>query len=173
MGSIPTSDFDIIVFDLGEVLSRIPPQVREATEKTSIPTLRRLTSTSAWMRYECGEFDETQSYEMLGKKFELSPCAIAKVISEARDIFECGIAIISWIQKLIEETHGSLKLIAIWRVPIPEYTILYKRWGDELFSMFDEIFTSSAIGVRQSDLGLYRHVLKAIGRNPPKNNPQR
>ncbi|TGO25969.1 hypothetical protein BPAE_0068g00030 [Botrytis paeoniae] len=168
MGSIPTSDFDTIVFDLGNVLIKMPPQAPEATETSSIPTLRRLISTSTWMRYECGELDETQCYEMLGKKFGLSPSAIAKVISEARDTFEYDTAILSWIRKLMEDTHGSLKFIATWRIPIPEHAVLYKRWRDELSSIFDEIFTSSAIGIRQPDLGFYRHVLKATGRDSRK-----
>ncbi|TGO10640.1 hypothetical protein BTUL_0129g00220 [Botrytis tulipae] len=166
MGSILTSDFDTIIFDLGNVLIKMPPQAPEATETSSIPTLRRLVSTSTWMRYECGQLDETQCYEMLGKKFGLPPSAIAKVISEARDTLEYDTAIISWIRQLMKETRGSLKFIAIWRIPIPEHTALYKRWGDELSSIFDEIFTSSTIGIRQPDLGFYRHVLKAIRRDP-------
>ncbi|TGO41485.1 hypothetical protein BHYA_0021g00570 [Botrytis hyacinthi] len=168
MGSIPTSDFDTIIFDLGNVLIKMPPQAPEATETSSIPTLRRLVSTSTWMRYECGELDETQCYEMLGKKFGPPPSAIAKVISEARDTFEYDTAIISWIRQLMDETHGSLKFIAVWRIPIPEHTVLYKRWGDELSSIFDEVFTSSAIGIRQPDLGFYRYVLKATRRDPGK-----
>ncbi|KAF5877585.1 uncharacterized protein Bfra_001952 [Botrytis fragariae] len=157
MGSIPISDFDTIVVDLGNVLIKIPPQAPAATETASIPTFRRLISTSTWMRYESGELDETLCYENLGKKFGLPPSAIATVISEARDAFKYDTA-----------THGSLKLIAIWKIPIPEHTILYKRWGDELSSIFDEIFTSLAISIRQPDLGLYRHVLKATRRDPRK-----
>ncbi|KAF7899658.1 hypothetical protein EAF00_003994 [Botryotinia globosa] len=168
MSSIPTSDFDTIIFDLGNVLIKMPPQAHEATETSSIPTLLRLFSTSTWMRYEYGELDETQCCEMLGKKFGLPPPAIAKVLSEARDTLKCDTAIISWIRELMDETHGSLKFIAVWRIPIPEYTVLHKRWGDTLSAIFDEIFTSSTIGIRQPDLGFYRHVLKATGRDPGK-----
>ncbi|TGO56871.1 hypothetical protein BCON_0072g00160 [Botryotinia convoluta] len=168
MDSILTSDFDAIVVDLGNILIKIPPQAPEATETTSIPTFRRLISTSTWMRYECGELDETQCYKNLGKKFGHPPSAIATVISEARESFEYDTSIISWVRKLIEETHGSLKLISIWRIPIPEHAVLYKRWGDELSSIFGEIFTSSTIGLRQPDLAFYRHVLKATGRDARK-----
>ncbi|TEY71341.1 hypothetical protein BOTCAL_0095g00240 [Botryotinia calthae] len=168
MGSISTFDFDTIVFDLGNVLIKMPLQAPRATETASIPTLRRLISTSAWMRYECGELDETQCYKMLGKKFGLPPSAIATVMSGARDTFEYDTAILSWIRGLMEETHGSLRLIAIWRTPIPEHTTLYTRWGDDLFSIFDGTFTSSSIGICQPDLGFYRHVLKATGRDPRK-----
>ncbi|TGO49987.1 hypothetical protein BOTNAR_0410g00130 [Botryotinia narcissicola] len=105
---------------------------------------------------------------MLGKKFGLPQSAIAKIISEARDTLECDTAIISWIRELMDETHGSLKFIAVWRIPIPEHAILHKRWGDELSSIFEEVFTSSTIGIRQPDLGFYRHVLKATRREPGK-----
>ncbi|KAF7932968.1 uncharacterized protein EAE97_008735 [Botrytis byssoidea] len=113
MGSIPTSDFDTIIFDLGNVLIKMPPQAPEATETTSILTLRRLFSTYTWMRYECGELGETQCCEMLGKRFGLSPSTIAKIISEARDTLKCDTAVISWIRELMNETHGSLKFIAL------------------------------------------------------------
>ncbi|KAM0312154.1 hypothetical protein ACHAO8_006606 [Botrytis cinerea] len=156
MGSISTFNFDAIVFDLGNVMIKMPPQAPRATETAPIPTLRRLISTSAWMRYECG------------KKFGLPPSAITTVMSEAQDTFEYDTAILSWIRGLVEETHGLLKFIAIWRTPIPEHTTLYKRWGDDLFSTFDETFTSSSIGIRQPNLGFYRHVIKATGRDPRK-----
>ncbi|KAI9649345.1 hypothetical protein NHQ30_001917 [Ciborinia camelliae] len=168
MADTPTQGFNTIIFDLGGFLIEIPPQIPKATESTSKPSLRRLMSTSIWIHYECGEIEEIQCYEMLGKKFGVPQSEITRLISEARATFKYDASVLSWIRQLKEATNGSLKIIALWRVSVPDHSALRARWGDELFSIFDEIFISSEVGIRQPELGFYRHVLEATGRDPQK-----
>lgn len=58
------SPLDALILDLGGVFIKTPPRV---SGNKSIPSLKRLMSTLAWMRYECKQKEEAECYEVLGK----------------------------------------------------------------------------------------------------------
>jgi FMN phosphatase YigB (HAD superfamily) len=159
-----SSPFDALVLDLGGVLIKTPPHV--STNK-SIPSLKRLTSTLTWMQYECDKIEEAQCYKILGEQFDFPPSELSEAIALARTTVEFDEEVVSWIQTLRQD-QPSLKIIAMSNISKPDFDALHARWGPTFWSLFDEVFTSSAAGSRKPNLSFYQHVLRSTGINPEK-----
>lgn len=160
----PASTFDALVLDLGGVLIKTPPRV---SSNKSIPPLKRFTSTLAWMQYECGKIEETRCYDILGKQFGFNPSELNEAIALARTTVEYDEQVVSWIQTLRKD-QPSLRIVAMSNISKPDFDALHTRWGPAFWPLFDEVFTSSAVGMRKPNLGFYRHVLKSTGIDPRK-----
>ena len=107
------------------------------------------------------------TYEILGKQFGFSPSALGEGIAQARMTVEYDQEIVSWIQAL-RENHPSLKIFAMSNISKPDFDSLFARWGADIWSLFDQVFTSSMAGVRKHDLGFYEHVVKSTGVDPAR-----
>lgn len=160
----PASAFNALVLDLGGVFIKTPPRV---SSNKSIPSFKRFTSTLVWMQYECGKIEETKCYELLGKQFNFNPSELSEAIALARTTVEYDEQMVSWIQALRED-QPSLRIVAMSNISEPDFVALHARWGPTFWSLFDEFFTSSAVGMRKPNLGFYQHVLKSTGIDPQK-----
>ncbi|KAJ5177857.1 HAD-superfamily hydrolase subfamily IA variant 3 [Penicillium coprophilum] len=162
--TVPASTFDAIVLDLGGVLIKTPARI---STNEAIPPHKRYTSTLPWMQYECGEIEETTCYELVGKQFKFDPSELSKAVGLARTTVEYDQEIVSWIRALRKE-HPSLKVFAMSNISKPDFDALHTRWGATFWSLFDDIFTSSAAGMRKPNFGFYQHVLKSTGIEPQR-----
>ena len=65
--------------------------------------------------------------------------------------------LISVIRELKVQSNGKLRVYAMSNISAPDYEVLRTKPAD--WSIFDQVFTSSAAGARKPNLGFFRHVL--------------
>ncbi|GIJ99682.1 hypothetical protein Aspvir_003683 [Aspergillus viridinutans] len=159
--------FTTLIIELGGVLINIPQMFPERVT-VPIPSFKRLQSTSTWMRYECGEIDEQQCYELLSKQFGLDALALSDAISTCREIIDYDRKLASSIFQMKYKTRGSLRIVAVWNIARTDYDALRQRWGNEFLANFDDIFTSFALGTRMPRLSFYQHALDSTKTDPAK-----
>lgn len=100
------------------------------------------------------------------KRFTLTlACSMKQLLSHAPQ--SNTEQVISWIQALRKD-QPSLRIVAISNISKPDFDALHTRWSLAFWPLFDEVLTSSAVGMRNPNLGFYRHVLKSTGIDPRK-----
>lgn len=152
MSSLPK--YTTLIFDLGDVLFNWSPQT-----KTSIKpkTLKKILSSPTWFDYECGRISQEDCYERIGTNFSFEPSEVASAFAQARDSLESNDHMISVIRELKAQSNGTLRVFAMSNISQPDYEVLRTKPAD--WSIFDQVFTSAAVGERKPNLGFYRHVL--------------
>lgn len=153
--------YTAIIFDLGDVLFKWSSKT-----KTSISshTFHAILSSSTWFQYERGRISEDDCYARVGAEFSVEPDEVRRALEQARDSLQANDHLISLIQELKAQSNGRLRVFAMSNISAPDFEVLRTKPAD--WSIFDEIFTSSAAGERKPNLGFYRHVLKAVGIPP-------
>ncbi|KAH0564744.1 hypothetical protein GP486_001872 [Trichoglossum hirsutum] len=153
--------FTTIIFDLGDVLFNWSPQ----TKTTISPmTFKRILSSPTWFEYECGKISQDSCYERIGNQFAIDPSEVANAIAQAQDSLQSNNELVSAIQQLKAESNGGLRIYAMSNVSRPDYQVLHTKFTG--WSIFDQVFTSGAVGERKPGLAFYRHVINATGINP-------
>ncbi|KAJ6101118.1 HAD-like domain-containing protein [Penicillium canescens] len=135
------------------------PQVEQklATRDSTV-SLRRVMSTSVWMNYETGLLSEEECFAQLAKEYHFQAYDLAMMIQNLRETIIWDQTAAS-IFKEIKRTGTRIFLVS--NISKEDYAALRNRWDDEFWSIFDGVFTSSALGVRKPSLRFYRHVLRA------------
>ncbi|KAJ6105749.1 HAD-like protein [Penicillium capsulatum] len=109
------------------------PWERVLSAGESTTTLGRIMSTSTWMEYDTGELNEAECVTRLVEEYHLKS------------------------DDLTAATHDVRKTISY-----DTTMALRDRWGEKFWSVFDNVFNSTALGVRKSDLRFYAFVLDYI-----------
>ena len=159
--SATMAGYSALIFDLGDVLFNWSPQ----TKTTISPvTLKRILSTPTWFEYECGRISQNDCYQRIGTQFVIDPTEVAKAFAQAQDSLRANDELISAIRMLKAESNFTLRVYAMSNISLPDYEALRVKPAD--WSIFDQVFTSGAVGERKPNRGFYRHVLDAAHADP-------
>jgi FMN phosphatase YigB (HAD superfamily) len=110
------------------------------------------------MDYEIGRLSEEECFAKLAKEYHFQANDLAGLIQDLRETITWD-QVTASIFKEIKRTGTRVFLVS--NISKEDYAALQHRWGDEFWSIFDGVFTSSALGVRKPNLRFYRHVLRA------------
>ncbi|KAJ5213551.1 HAD-superfamily hydrolase subfamily IA variant 3 [Penicillium cf. viridicatum] len=134
----PGSTLDALILDLGGVLIKTP----RVSSNKSIPSLKRFTSTLAWMRMSVVRSKRPDSTTSLGNNSaSIHQSSMKQLLSHAPQ--SNTEQVMSWIQALRKD-QPSLKIVAMSNISKPDFDALHTRWGPAFCPLFDEVFTSSA-----------------------------
>lgn len=155
-----------IVFDLGGVFTDPPSNdVMLPTEDSSPVSVKRLTSTSTWMSYECGKVDEEECYQLLSNQYRLQGGDLATAIQKGREASDYNHDLIAALWRFKKAAPG-VRFIMASNISLPDYMALQERWGHPFWSLFDYSFPSCKVGVRKPSPRFYRHLLRKTGASP-------
>ncbi|PKY05793.1 HAD-like protein [Aspergillus campestris IBT 28561] len=155
-----------IVFDLGGVFTDPPSNDVLLPTEDSLPvSVRRLTSTSTWMAYECGKLEEEECYQLLANQYGLQKGDLATAIQKGREASDYDHDLVAGLWAFKKSTPG-VRLIMASNISLPDYTALQERWGPPFWSLFDYSFPSCKVGVRKPSPRFYRHLLRNTGASP-------
>lgn len=121
--------------------------------------MKKILSTSTWCEYECGRISENDCYERIANQFSFKPSEVASAFAEARDSLQPNDELISVIRELKVKSNGTLRVYVMSNISAPDYEVLCTKPAD--WSIFDQIFTSGAVGQRKPNLGFFRYVLES------------
>ncbi|KAJ3553105.1 hypothetical protein NM688_g3794 [Phlebia brevispora] len=152
-----SGSFDILIFDLGDVLFEWSLDV-----PTAIPPkeFRRFLHSAAWFDYEKGLITEDKCYSVLSQELALS---VTDVEASFRAIRE-SLKICNNVLNLIQELKPGHRVFAMSNMAAPSWEFIRKRFPE--CDVFEHVFTSAAAGERKPNLGFYRHVLQQTGVDP-------
>ncbi|OTA90676.1 hypothetical protein M434DRAFT_22830 [Hypoxylon sp. CO27-5] len=144
-----------IIFDLGDVLF-----AWSARTTTTIPKqkLKEIVTTPIWHSYECGNITRDVCYELSARQFSFPASEIAEAFFQARESLRPDNAIVSFLRELRKDS--TIKLYAMSNVGKEDFDELATKMD---WSLFDQAFTSAAVGMRKPELGFYQLVLDQIG----------
>lgn len=144
-----------VIFDLGDVLF-----TWSASTTTLIPArqLRDILSTPIWFAYDRGEITRDVCYQLSAEKFSLSASEIAEAFTQARKSLQPDPEILSLVRDL--NMNPAIEVYAMSNIGKEDFEELTTRID---WSLFNEVFTSFAAGMRKPELGFYEHVLDRIG----------
>jgi FMN phosphatase YigB (HAD superfamily) len=156
-----SSEYTTVIFDIGDVLFKWSSETKTAI---SSRTLHKILSTPTWFDYERGRISEDGCYACVGEEFSIEPEEIRRTFQQARDSLQANDELIALIRELKEQSDGRLRVFAMSNISLPDYAVLRTKPAD--WAIFDEVFTSGAVGERKPNLGFYRHVLGVTGIDP-------
>ena len=148
-----------LIFDIGDVLYTWSP-------KTPTPisprTLKTILSSPLWGQYECGKLSEAECYQRVSVEHAVDASDVARAFEHARDSLLPNTELLSFIESLKRESGGSLRVFAMSNISQPDFEALLARESVD-WSLFDQVFTSAAAGMRKPDLCFYKYVVEEIG----------
>ncbi|KAH0542991.1 hypothetical protein FGG08_002679 [Glutinoglossum americanum] len=150
-----------LILDLGDVLFNWSPPTKT---KISPITLRRIFLTPTWSDYECGKISRDACYQRIGEQFCIDPSEVASTFAQARETLSLDSELMLSIQQLKIESNNTLRVYAMSNISEPDYQFLRTKPMD--WSIFDQVFTSCAVGERKPNLAFYQHVLDATRADP-------
>lgn len=144
-----------VIFDLGDVLF-----TWSARTTSTIPAseLRQILSTPIWHAYDRGEITRDACYELSARKFGLQASEVAEAFAQARKSCQPDTSVVALIRDLSE--NPATQVYAMSNIGKEDFEELATRMD---WTLFDQIFTSAAAGMRKPELAFYRHVLDHIG----------
>ncbi|KAI0319615.1 HAD-like domain-containing protein [Amylostereum chailletii] len=148
-----------LILDIGDVLVTWSPKT-----PTSIAprTLLDITSSSIWAKFESGKLTQSECYRLVAAEYSIDVEQLERAFEHARDSLQPNHDFISFIRTI--KAEGALRVFAMSNISSSDYEALRMKLVD--WSIFDEVFTSAAAGMRKPDLCFYKHVLKTTGSDP-------
>ncbi|KAI1173383.1 HAD-like protein [Nemania sp. FL0916] len=144
-----------VIFDLGDVLF-----TWSAETSTNIPArqLRAILNTRTWYSYERGEITRATCYERVAEQFFIPAGEVAKAFTGAHESLRPNQEIVSLLRGL--KKNRSIRIYAMSNIGKEDFEELATLMD---WSLFDQVFTSGAAGMRKPELGFYRYVLDQTG----------
>jgi FMN phosphatase YigB (HAD superfamily) len=153
--------FTAIVFDIGDVLFQWSPDT-----KTSISskTLHSILNSPTWFDYERGRLSEHDCYVAISKEFNVDTSDVRNAFDQARKSLQANHDFMGLVRELKAQANGRLQVYAMSNISLPDWDVLRTKPAD--WEIFDDIFTSGAVGERKPNLAFYRHVIAATELQP-------
>lgn len=144
-----------VIFDLGDVLF-----TWSATTTSTIPArqLRDILSTPIWFAYDRGEITRDVCYQLSAEKSCLSASEIAEAFRQARKSLQPDPAILALLREI--NKNPTIQVYVMSNIGKEDFQDLATRID---WSLFNQVFTSAAAGMRKPELGFYKYVLDHIG----------
>ena len=146
--------FKGIIFDLGDVLFTWSPNTNTTI---SAGTLGKILSSSTWFEYECGRLKQDTCYEQIALEFSVEASQVAEAFSQARESLQPEDTVVTFLKHLRES--ALVNVYAMSNVAREDFSALSQKMD---WSLFDQVFTSGAVGMRKPDPEFFIHVLEKI-----------
>ncbi|KAJ5606271.1 HAD-like protein [Penicillium lagena] len=162
LSNIPNLKAKTILVDLGGIFMHAPTDRTLVTGDSTI-SLRRLMLSSIWMDYESGKLSEEDCFARLASEHHIEASELAAMISDLRQTItydENTAAVFKNIKQ------SKIRIFLVTNISHEDYAALQSLWSHAFWSIFDGVFTSSALGVRKPNLRFYRQVLRATRATP-------
>lgn len=153
--------FTAIIFDIGDVLFHWSADTRTSI---SSKTLRSILNSPTWFDYERGRLSEHDCYATISNEFNVDPADVRDAFDQARKSLRANNDFMGFIRELKAQANGNLRVYAMSNISLPDWDALRMKPAD--WEIFDDIFTSGAVGERKPNLAFYRHVITATGLQP-------
>ncbi|KAL2826538.1 HAD-like protein [Aspergillus pseudoustus] len=152
-----------LLVDLGGVFFHPEVETKLATAESTV-SLRRLMTTSIWMNYEVGKLNEDECFAQLAKLYRFATEDLANLIQKFRGSVNYDRDLAAAFRAI--RRTSQVRIFLVSNISSNDYQALRERWDDEFWSLFDDVFTSSMLGVRKPSPRFYTHVLRATRSNP-------
>lgn len=152
-----------LLVDLGGVFFHPEIEAKLATTSSTV-SLRRLMTTSIWMDYEVGKLSQDECFAQLASLYNFASKDLLNLVNTFRETIDYDHALAAALGAL--KQNSQVRIFLVSNIPSNDYKALRERWGDEFWSIFDDVFTASMVGVRKPSPRFYRHVLRVTRSNP-------
>lgn len=147
-----------IIFDLGDVLFTWSPNT---STTISAGTLRKILSTSIWFEYECGRLKQNECYQQIAQEFSIEASHLDEAFSQARESLQPDDMVVTFLNHL--RKSPLVNVYAMSNVAREDFAALSRKMD---WSLFDQVFTSGAAGMRKPDHDFFHYVLEEINLAP-------
>jgi FMN phosphatase YigB (HAD superfamily) len=115
------------------------------------------------MEYESGKLTEEECFARLASEYQFEASELSTMIAELRQTITYDESMAAVFRNAKE---AGTRIFMVTNCSSEDYTALRSLWSDTFWSIFDDVFTSAALGVRKPSLQFYRQVLRATRANP-------
>lgn len=147
-----------LFLEIGDVLFTWTPQ---STPSISPETLLSVTTSATWELYECGKLTQEECYRTCAERWKLDPSELELTLHLVKQSVHINNDLVSFIRELKNEAGNSIRIFAMINMSQPDYQSLRDQVDEAVWSIFEQVFTSSTAGVRKPELGFYRQVLQS------------
>ena len=124
-------------------------------------TFKSLLYCGATVEYQCGRITEEQYFVRLASDFGHSREEMETAILAVRKSLRVNEAVLDSLVALRAQFEGRLKFYAVTNLSQQDYALV-KGLGID-WSLFEQVFVSSEMGMRKPELRFYQSVLDEIG----------
>ncbi|KAM0798914.1 Haloacid dehalogenase-like hydrolase-domain-containing protein [Usnea florida] len=134
-----------------------------STESIQLPanTFKSILYCGATVEYQCGRISEEQYFVRLASDFGHSREEIETAILAIRKSSRVNEAVLESLVAMKAQFEGRVKIYAVTNLSQQDYALVRGLGID--WSLFEQIFVSSEMGMRKPELRVYQRVLDAIG----------
>ena len=143
-----------IIFDLGDVLFTWSPNTSTAI---SAGIFRKILSSSTWLEYECGRLKQDACYEQIAQEFSIEASQVVEAFAQARESLQPEDTVVTFLKHL--RKSALVNVYAMSNVAQEDFAALSQKMD---WSLFDQVFTSGAVGMRKPDPDFFSYVLEEI-----------
>ncbi|KAL8719179.1 MAG: hypothetical protein Q9225_003780 [Loekoesia sp. 1 TL-2023] len=126
-----------------------------------INTLKSILDCGATVEYQCGRITQEQYFARLGADFGHSREEIETVILAVRNSLRVDEAVLESLVAMKARFEGRLKFYAVTNLSQEDYTLIKGLSID--WSLFEQVFVSSEMGMQKPELRFYQRILDEIG----------
>ena len=134
-----------------------------STESIQLPanTFKSILYCGATVEYQCGRISEEQYFVRLASDFGHSREEIETAILAIRKSSRVNEAVLESLVAMKAQFEGRVKIYAVTNLSQQDYALVRGLGID--WSLFEQIFVSSEMGMRKPELRVYQRVLDEIG----------
>ena len=131
------SDYNAVVFDLGDVLFTWS----SSTPKSPLPssTIKSILRSFHWFEYEKGNLTEEEVYSLVAQEFRVAAADVKSAFEAARDSLKSNPKLLDVIQEL---RKSGLAIYAMSNISAPDWEVLSTKATPQEWALFDHVFTS-------------------------------
>lgn len=137
--------------------------LNSSVENVQLPinTFKSMLYCAATVEYQCGRITEEQYFSRLASDFGHSKEEIETAILAVRKSLQVNEAVLKSLFAMKAQFEGRLKLYAATSLSQEDYALV--KGLDVDWSLFEQVFVSSEMGMRKPELRFYQRVLDEIG----------
>jgi FMN phosphatase YigB (HAD superfamily) len=137
--------------------------VQSSMENIQLPanTVKSILYCGATVEFQCGRITQEQYFSRLTSDFGHSREAIEAAILAMRMSLRVNEEALKSLASIKAQSQGQFKFYAVTNLSQQDYAFI-KTLGVD-WSLFDQVFVSSEIGMQKPELRFYKRVLDQIG----------
>lgn len=134
-----------------------------STESIQLPTntFKSILYCGATVEYQCGRITEEQYFARLASDFGHSREEIETAMLTVRESLQVNEAVLESLVAIKAQFEGRVKIYAVTNLSRQDYALV-KGLGID-WSLFEQVFVSSEMGMQKPELRVYQYVLDEIG----------
>ena len=134
-----------------------------STESIQLPTntFKSILYCGATVEYQCGRITEEQYFARLASDFGHSREEIETAMLTVRESLQVNEAVLESLVAIKAQFEGRVKIYAVTNLSRQDYALV-KGLGLD-WSLFEQVFVSSEMGMQKPELRVYQYILDKIG----------